>query len=420
MGKFFSDKVEEGIRKVWMTYDKKEMRQGFALLQEAADEGDADGYCFLARCYMGKLYVWQWGELPVDDGIAARYIRESVLRGSAAGILCAMRCNALSPSVRQKMPLSLKQAFDSVLEKAEGGHPFCQYMIGNAYYWGDMVDIEGETIYERFPTENDYERYAYPIAAGWYQKAFEGGYSFGFGNFRTIYEQGKGGIAPNPALVEKWQKFVADAGDASQQCDYGVELSAKGDLAGALHYFELSAAKGDVPAQYNAGFAYLAGRGTAVDKAKAYRYFQQAAEKGDPDAQFQLGNAYFDGDYFPQDDAKAAYWLEKSAEQNCFWAYPQLARCYQNGWGVETNFPRAFWLLQQAEKQMDGYSNLFRGYVCQGLGRAYGWGRGVEEDFERAVSYLDEGSRLGSENCSRMRSSFKKAMFGVGKWKRVD
>lgn len=421
MGKYFSDKVEEGIRKVWMTYDQEEMKQGFALLQEAAEAGDADGYCFLARCYMGEMYVWKGGELPVDDTLAAKYVKESILRGSAAGVLCAMRCGELTPSIRKNMPLSPKEAYTIVLEKATNGHPFCQYMIANAYYWGDMLEIEGEDgMMKRFPTENDYDAYAYPIAAEWFQKAFRGGYSFGFGNFRTIYKEGKGGIKPDPDLIEKWQKFVADAGDVVQQCNYGVELKRRGDKAGALHYYELASAKGDSTSLYNAGFCYLDGIGTAVDKQKAYAYFEKSAEKGDCDAQFEVGNAYFEGIVLPEDNAKAVYWLEKSVGQGCFWAYPQLGMCYQNGWGVETDYPHAFRLFQEAEKHMDEYADYLRRYVCQGLGAAYGWGDGVEEDIERGIYYLDMGIQAGCKYCAKMRSSFKKGMFGLGKWKRVD
>ena len=421
MGKYFSDKVEEGIRKVWMTYDKEEVEQGFALLQEAAEEGDADGYCFLARCYMGSMYVWRDAELPEDDALAAEYVKESVLRGSAAGILCAMRCGELTPGVRKNMPLSPKEAFDIVLAKAEAGHPFCQYTIGNAYYWGDMIEINGtDEMMKRFPTEDAYDAYAYPIAAEWYQKAFRGGYSFGFGNFRRIYKEGKGGITPNPDLIRKWQKIVADGGDAVQQCNYGAELDDEGDKAGALHYYELAAAKGSATALYNAGFFYLKGIGTAVDKQKALAYFEKSAAKGDCDAQFQLGYACFEGTLLPEDNAKAVYWLEKSFEQDCFWSYPQLGMCYQNGWGVKTDYSRAFWLFKEAEKHMDEYGNAFQCYVCQGLGSAYGWGNGVEEDIELGISYLDKGVELGCESCAEMRSCFKKGLFGFGKWKRVD
>ena len=38
---------------------------------------------------------------------------------------------------------SLKEARDDVLSKAEAGHPFCQYMIGNTYYFGDCFEIDG-------------------------------------------------------------------------------------------------------------------------------------------------------------------------------------------------------------------------------------------------------------------------------------
>lgn len=286
---------------------------------------------------MGVFYVWDGADLPVDDAVAAGYVKESVLRGSAVGVLCAMRCGELTPAVRKNMPFNnLKEAFDSVLKKAEGGHPFCQYSIANAYYWGDLYQIEGtEKMLERYPTEEAYDTYAYPIAAEWYRRCFKGGFSFGFTNFRKIYEEGKGGITPDSFMVEKWQKYVADAGDAVQQCNYGADLDGRGDKAGGLRYYELSAAKGNVVALYDAGFCYLTGSGTAVNKQKAYQYFEKAAEKGDCDAQFQLGNAYFEGTLVPEDNAKAAYWLEKSADHGCSWAYPQLGMCYQCGWGVE-------------------------------------------------------------------------------------
>ena len=43
------------------------------------------------------------------------------------------------------MPFSsLQEAFDIVLAKAEGGDAFCQYTIGNVYFWWDFLRIEGK------------------------------------------------------------------------------------------------------------------------------------------------------------------------------------------------------------------------------------------------------------------------------------
>lgn len=422
MGKFFNDKVEEAIRLVWMTYKKEEMHRGFTLLQESVNEGDADGYCFLARCYMGKLYVWSGGGLPVDDAQAALYLKESILRGSAAGILCAMRCGELTPAVRKNMPMTLKDAFDHILLKAEGGHPFCQYMIGNAYFWGDMLEIEGkEDMMKRYPTEHDYKAYAYPTASGWFQKAFQGGYSFGFGNFCKIYEEGRGGITPNPALIGKWQKFIADAGDPVQQCNYGCLLQDRGDLAGAFRYYKQAAENGSIAGAYNTGYFYEDGKGTEKDLANAFDYYMKAAQEGDLDGQFKVGCFYFEGvGDIPEDNAKAVYWLTQSLEQGCIYAYPQLAICYQQGWGVQKDAAYAFYLSSEGEKYLDEYGNSFKGFIFFCLGNAYAFGDGAPEDIERGIAYYDEALAVGYDYAAHNRARFKKSLFGLGKWKCID
>lgn len=420
MGKYFCDKVEEGIYKVWMTFDKEAMQQGFGLLKEAAEEGNADGYCFLARCYMGRYYVWNGGGLPEDDAMAAKLVKESILRGSAAGILCGMRSGELTPAVRKQMPLSLKEAFGIVLDKAEAGHPFCQYIIGNAYYWGDMLEIEGkDEMMKRYPTEKAYEVYAYPIAAGWYMKAFKNGVTFGFGNFRTICEKGFGKMPPDPGLADKWMKVIADAGDPVQQCNYGCLLDERGDYSGAKHYYELSASKGNVVSCYNLACCYNRGKGMEVDKDKAFRWFMAAAEAGDSDAQFQVGNFYFEGiGSVKEDNAKAAYWLQKSADQGNECAYPQLAMCYCNGWGVELDAAYGFYLYTEAEKHLDMYGDTLKGYVLNGLGYAYAFADGAEEDIERGIGYFNAAVEVGNTVAIENLSCFKRQFRFFGKWVR--
>lgn len=424
MGQFFKDKVEEGIRLVWMTYDKEAMYKGFNLLQEAADEGDADGYCFLARCYMGGQYVWDGARLPEDDAKAAEYVKESILRGSAIGVLCGMRCGALTPGARKKMPFSnLKEAFDIVLKKAEAGHAFCQMAIAHAYYWGDLIDIMSEIegvkeVMESFPTEDAYDVWAYPIAIDWYTKAFSKGYGFGFNNFKKIYEKGKGGIAPNPFMVERWMKIFADGGDVLQQINYGFELQKRGDNKLAFHYYQLAANAGDACALYNLGCCYLSGRGIKEDSSMALRCFQQGADLGDEDCMYHVGYAYYEGvNGVEEDNAKAVYWLSRAAQKDCFSAYPQLAMCYQQGWGVEKDHDAAFRLFRQAETHIDSYSNIFKRYVWNGLGNAFAFGNGAPRDIALGVAYYDKAIALGDTFAAQNKAHFKKTIFS--KWKQI-
>ena len=144
MEKVFSDKTEEGIRLIWMQFDPEKTAEGVRLLREAADAGDPDALCFLARTYMGERYVWEYAALEINGEKAASLLKEGIRRGSACAVLLAMRCGELTPSARKAMPFaSLKEARDDVLGKAKAGHPFCQYMIGNTYYFGDCFEIDG-------------------------------------------------------------------------------------------------------------------------------------------------------------------------------------------------------------------------------------------------------------------------------------
>ena len=65
MEKVFSDKTEEGIRLIWMQFDPEKTAEGVRLLREAADAGDPDALCFLARTYMGERYVWEYAALEI-------------------------------------------------------------------------------------------------------------------------------------------------------------------------------------------------------------------------------------------------------------------------------------------------------------------------------------------------------------------
>lgn len=418
MGKFFSDKVEEGVRLVWMTYDAKEMARGMQLLTEAAGEDDADAICFLARCYMGRQYVWNGAGFPEDDVKAAKYVKDSVMKGSAIGLLCAMRCGELTPSVRKNMPFkSLKEAFDIVLEKAEGGHPFCQYAIANAYFWGDVLQLESEEeIMKRYPTEKDYDAYAYPIAAQWYERSFKGGVTNGFNNFAKIYKEGNGGIAPNPALVEQWMKIAADQGDPQQQNNYGYLLEEKGADVDSFNYYKMSADKGDPIGAYNVGCYYETGKGVDKSLTEALRYFTYSAQSGDSDGEFKVGNAYFKGLGVEPDFGKAAYWLEKSARKDNCWAYAPLGYCYLKGKGLQQSYSAALQWLNKANEESGELNDYMNSMAWNALGEVYADGLGVDEDIKTGVSFFRAAIECGSEEAQKNLSRFKKTLFG--KWKR--
>lgn len=272
MGKYFSDKVEEGIRLVWSTFISEEMKRGMQLLEEAATENDADAMCFLARCYMGEEYVWGGGGLPVDDDLAVKWIKESVLKGSAAGILCAMRCGELTPSVRRNMPYTTTQARDIILDKAKDGHSFCQYMIGNTYYWGDVIEMDKLDLEKDYPTEEDYRAYAFPIAVGWFERALENGLTIAFRNLRSIFLEGEGGLPEDDEKVLHYTKLAALKGDPEMMNNYGALLTESGHEKEGFCWYKQSADAGEAVGCYNTGWCYEYGQGVGEDQKKAFEY----------------------------------------------------------------------------------------------------------------------------------------------------
>ena len=50
MGKFFSDPVEQALKYIYYDLCARQGHEGFRLLQQAVQDGDADACCLLARC----------------------------------------------------------------------------------------------------------------------------------------------------------------------------------------------------------------------------------------------------------------------------------------------------------------------------------------------------------------------------------
>ncbi|MDD6881551.1 MAG: AAA family ATPase, partial [Firmicutes bacterium] len=81
---------------------------------------------------------------------------------------------------------------------------------------------------------------------------------------------------------------------------------------------------------------------------KALEIFTKAAELGSDRAQYNTGYMYMNGLGTAQDYSKAVYWLEKSAAQNNAKAFDALAFCYHNGYGVAKDPYKALEYYQKA------------------------------------------------------------------------
>ena len=186
----YSLPVVKAVDLIWTSFDREEIHRGYAMLMQAAQQGDADALCFIARCFMGEEYVWSGAGFATDDANASMLMQKSALMGSATGVLCAVRSGNFTPAVQRGMPFaSFKEAFDEILGQAERGNAFCCYMIGNVYFWGDYLLVEPE-LAKKFKNENKYNAWAYPIAKEWYERSFRGRVCAGWGNYCDIRKSG--------------------------------------------------------------------------------------------------------------------------------------------------------------------------------------------------------------------------------------
>ena len=178
MGRFFSDAVETALRDLYYQMWTGRGREAFRLLEQASDAGDGDASCLLARCLCGGQYVWDGHGFPEDGRRAMGLLHKSVEQGSALGVLICLRSGELKPYLEKKMPFSsLQEAFNIVLDKAEAGEPFCQYTIGNSYFWWDFLRIQGKKR-EDFSSQEAFREYLrenITKCEDWFWKAFQNG-----------------------------------------------------------------------------------------------------------------------------------------------------------------------------------------------------------------------------------------------------
>ena len=398
----YSRQVKTAVKLIWSSFDRDEIRRGYAMLMQAAQQGDADALAFIARCFMGEEYVWPQAGFKVDDENASKLMQKSAMMGSATGVLCAARSANLTPSVERAMPFaSFKEAFEEILGQAERGDAFCCYMVGNVYYWGDYLRVEPDYA-KQFKDENGYNAWAYPIAKEWYERSFDGGLCAGWGNYCNIRESGLCDIAQD--VFEKYYLKLADISPVICN-NYGYYLrTEKGDSYGGLLRYVEAARRGDPQAAYNAGHIYEAGEEVDENIDLAYQLYEMAAKCGHPAGQFEVGYYLFEGfGDVEQDYAKAVEWFEKAyqnpkcSETTRTQTAAYLGLCYQEGLGTVQDDDVAFEYLHEAGENIDNLWESITVKVLTALGVAYAFGRGTETDIELGYQYLEDAAKLGSE-----------------------
>ena len=121
--------------------DTKEDALKIANDPEARELGDA--YALLARVYAGPRFTWEESNFPEDNMRTYQCLHDSIRRCSPIGTLQALRIKgSITPTVEKDMQISFDDAFRVVYDHANRGDTYCQYVIGNVFFWRDDNRID--------------------------------------------------------------------------------------------------------------------------------------------------------------------------------------------------------------------------------------------------------------------------------------
>lgn len=410
MGKYFSDVVDKAIQDLYYCCDNDKAKAAADALLLAAKDGDGDACYLLSRCFSGSCYSWEYHPFEENEAAAYAMLHQAISLGSAAAVLGALRMDMLTPEFKEIMPFhSIQEAWKQIFEKAENGCAFCQYMIGNTYYFLDIIEIEDqkESNFANKEAWNAWKQLQIKQCLPWFEKAFSGGMILAERNYCHYYQYGRGDyIPPEPGKEVPIIRQGAERGYPEWMYAYAYHLAYKEDnYKEALPWALKAAEAGHLWGWHIVGDAYW--DGTAVERNMPYAlqcYEKTASYGNDSYACRQLGRLYFHGWGTAVDYARAVQWLERDEESE-YVKYDLLGICYLLGYGCQQDPARGKVYLEKSE------NSPYRSY---GLGMMHAEGIGVRENIEKGVEYLKAAGNYGP--AVEALKHYRKSLFGV--WRR--
>jgi len=409
MGKYFSDVVEKAIEDIYYCYDSERAKAAADALFLAAKDGDADACYFLSRCFSGSCYSWEYHPFEEHEEAAYAMLCKAISLGSAAAVLGALRMDMLTPELREIMPFeNIKEAWNVIYEKADDGCLFCQYMIGNTYYFLDIIEIEDrkKSEFKNQKMWDNWLREQMEQSIPWFERAFSGGMGLAGRNYRNYYGEGRGEL-----ILPDYEKKMAVIRQGAEleypewMYNYAFELFYHQEKAKeALPWALRSAQAGHLFGWHIVGDIYWYGEGVEHNLSYALECYEKTAGYGnDPYGCRRAGEMYLRGLGAAQDYARAVQYLEQKNEKECD---DMLGMCYLLGYGCQQDVIRGRMLLERSR------NTIWKNY---GLGRMYAEGIGVPENIGKGVEYLKAAGNY--EPAVEALKHYKKSLFGV--WRRI-
>lgn len=171
------------------------------------------------------------------------------------------------------------------------------------------------------------------------------------------------------------------------------------DLIRAEDLLRKSSAQGNKYAKYTLGKSLLDGKLFVQNIPEAIKLITESADKNFAPAQYLLGKLLYKGEVIPQDLEKAIEYLEKAAEQkNLYAAY--LAGKIRFTEDAVKDIRKAIRNFEIAAENGNHYAEYM-------LGKLYLYGKEVECDYDRAMTYLTASAEHGNQYAKQLLHSIK-------------
>ena len=475
MAQYFTDRLQKVFHMIFMTYNQQMAQEGLRLLESIVNNqsnitkpsqyelrnattvqgstGEStseevyknsfspeerelgDAYALLARVYAGPRFTWAESGFPEDNMRTYQCLHDSIRRNSPIGTLQALRiAGSITPTVKRDMQLSFDDAFRVVFDYAQKNDAYCQYIIGNVFFWGDYHTItsakqllapdkasfgqrlqrvlQSKSLREGIATlrgtadEETLQAKSREHAKFWFKKALEQGLAMFQGNLRNIYIDE--GDYENARRVAR---SAAELGNPTMMLYTGLDHHEKGEFTEAFTWFTKGADLGqpeciaELADYYYHFYEQPMLRATIpYDPVKATELYQQAATKNFNDAGYAALQAAFSYifhiGHLPLDWGLIADLTHMAATKDRFlFALPYISYMRIHGIGVTKNTKFAVQSLMRVleeenraleEEDRVLFYDITRALTRVALGYAYekGYVTGTP-DLDTAVQYYE-------------------------------
>ena len=475
MAQYFTDRLQKVFHMIFMSYNQQTAQEGLRLLESIVNNQSSitkpsqyelrnattvqgstgesksedvcknsfspeerelgDAYALLARVYAGPRFTWAESGFPEDNMRTYQCLHDSIRRNSPIGTLQALRiAGSITPTVRRDMQLSFDDAFRVVFDYAQKDDAYCQYIIGNVFFWGDYHTItpskqllapdkasfgqrlqrvlQSKSLREGIATlrgtadEETLQAKSREYAKLWFKKALEQGLAMFQGNLRNIYIDE--GDYENARRVAR---SAAELGNPTMMLYTGLDHHEKGEFTEAFTWFTKGAELGQPEciaelADYYYHFYKQPALRAAIpyNSIKATELYQRAATKNFNDAGYAALQAAFSYifhiGHLPLDWGLIADLTHMAATKDRFlFALPYISYMRIHGIGVTKNTKFAVQSLMRVleeenralqEEDRVLFYDITRALTRVALGYAYekGYVTGTP-DLDTAVQYYE-------------------------------